>query len=598
MLSSRAKHNNPERRHLMAQGKGKRLTKEEKDQAWSWYFTNKISTEEIGKRLGVTGVAIRSMIKKRGGVIRSARECHVIYNCNESAFEKMTNEGAYFIGFLMADGAILDKDTDSSPKLEVTLHQQDVDILEKMKAFLGSEHPIAKNETKNTCRLSIRSAELVEDLSHWGVVPRKTQTAAAHPDLVHNPHFWRGVVDGDGHIDKGNSCPLISLIGSFQLMGQFKDFADPIIAPMTVEVKPSNKGGYNGVVSLNGHAAKAMIEALYLTEGPSSDRKSKKAVGLYEQYKNHKFRVLSKERSFPWSYTDQHKAESDFNKLKEMDASLLICKKGKHPNSIIHGAVRKSRIGYYAAGFHNERKRLKARAKGGKSPSEAWKDKELKAKIIKEAENRKHSSLRASLMANTRPAYCFPPAVAKGVYQMVDAKNVFDPCCGWGDRLVAALANDCNYRGCDPNSDMSTVYSQIHGHYGYTNECSIQTVGVEYCEVEPEWADIVFTSPPYFDWEEYSQDQCQSHIKYKTSEEWRSGFLKSMISKSHTVLKNGSMMAINISEVPGKERGSYIPLVDWLHEDATSTGFTYMGSLLLPTGNMNKADELIYFFRK
>jgi hypothetical protein len=46
----------------------------------------------------------------------------------------------------------------------------------------------------------------------------------------------------------------------------------------------------------------------------------------------------------------------------------------------------------------------------------------------------------------------FPPYVAGMVYRYFNAKNVFDPYTGWGDRCLGEMVLGINYIGCDSNN--------------------------------------------------------------------------------------------------------------------------------------------------
>uniref|UniRef100_A0A0G4HFA4 Uncharacterized protein n=1 Tax=Chromera velia CCMP2878 TaxID=1169474 RepID=A0A0G4HFA4_9ALVE len=59
------------------------------------------------------------------------------------------------------------------------------------------------------------------------------------------------------------------------------------------------------------------------------------------------------------------------------------------------------------------------------------------------------------------PPAQFPPATAAGIYSLLQAKGVFDPYAGWGDRCVAALARGVSYFGVDRNADLVPAYESL-----------------------------------------------------------------------------------------------------------------------------------------
>ena len=591
--------------------KTKRLSPQEREQARIWYCEQQVSSEEIGRRLGVSGVAVRATLKRLGVAIRGASESHRIYPLNEGAFDILTRESAYWLGFLITDGCVLDKDKDSSDKLSFSLHAQDHEHLVKFLRFLGREGMEPTKRYKagrhTSSRAETRSNRLAQAVARYGVVPRKTEVATPSPELVTNTDFWRGVIDGDGEIDDGNNCPIVSVIGSFPLINLFCTFVHGLIPEYPLKPKASGHTTCTSYINLHGAAAKAVLNACYTKPPVSLDRKQRAADLLIEKYKDAEFRILKadiKQRAtFPYAYTDLLRAQSDFDALCKADPKESLEQLLKHENAgVISYKIKKRVIGKYASHFFHEKLRMRASASGSPmSPIQVWEHEGAREKIIEEAETRKHSNLRASLLANCRPVWGFPPAVAKCVYSFFEAKRILDPCSGWGDRLVAAMATGCveHYEGVDPNTAVHDCYERMRLCYNGRSGKSIK-LHCDAFEDAPIGSgfDLVFTSPPYFDWERYSDDQKQSFIRYPDPVQWRAGFLAPLINKSAEALVSGGHMAINISNVPHKEES--VPLVSWLHEHAAENrDLVYIGCFFMETGNFNKnRNEGIYCWKK
>lgn len=126
-----------------------------------------------------------------------------IYSVNENFFDLIdTEEKAYFLGFLYADG------TNSTGKTEIklALHEQDFLILNELKNLIQPTKPLyfesAKGNRGGVHKLVINSKKISYRLSELGVVPRKTfvlKFPKTIPEsLMH--HFIRGYFDGDGNI--------------------------------------------------------------------------------------------------------------------------------------------------------------------------------------------------------------------------------------------------------------------------------------------------------------------------------------------------------------------------------------------------------------
>lgn len=141
------------------------------------------------------------------------------FTLDESKFETITNESAYWIGFLLADGNV------SKNVVAINLKTSDVPHLEKFREFMGGNQAISLKKDNRVSGYAFGSIKVVKDLAQWGIVPNKSLIATAHPDLDMNPHFWRGVVDGDGTITK----TAIGLCGTKSVCESFLRFCKSII---------------------------------------------------------------------------------------------------------------------------------------------------------------------------------------------------------------------------------------------------------------------------------------------------------------------------------------------------------------------------------
>ena len=148
--------------------------------------------------------------------MRSIFQCdprggHNRYKCNFDFFKKWTNEMAYVLGFLYADGAVID--AISSRTQYIQFNSTDKELLEKIKIALNSEHPIRvlpphltvhKNGTYKSAKsfiLRIGSRRMFNDLIRLGVIPNKSKISIFPiVPVSYLNHFIRGYFDGDGCI--------------------------------------------------------------------------------------------------------------------------------------------------------------------------------------------------------------------------------------------------------------------------------------------------------------------------------------------------------------------------------------------------------------
>ena len=132
------------------------------------------------------------------------------YTLTESYFDEIaTQEQAYWLGFIAADGSIVLSGT-KSYSLRIELSERDAKHLEAMAASLGTDKPVRHSVRRNGgslggagefAYLAIDSWRITEALQRLGVTPRKSATAEpwdGPADLM--PHYWRGLFDGDGSL--------------------------------------------------------------------------------------------------------------------------------------------------------------------------------------------------------------------------------------------------------------------------------------------------------------------------------------------------------------------------------------------------------------
>ncbi|MDQ2998799.1 MAG: hypothetical protein M3R61_17345 [Chloroflexota bacterium] len=107
-----------------------------------------------------------------------------------------TDEKAYWLGFLAADGAIYGNDRQYSVTLD--LQQDDLHWLERFRDTIAPDATITTHGIRS-CSVSIGSKEMYQDLIALGVGPRKSNTLAwpRVPESFAIP-FLLGYFDGDG----------------------------------------------------------------------------------------------------------------------------------------------------------------------------------------------------------------------------------------------------------------------------------------------------------------------------------------------------------------------------------------------------------------
>lgn len=136
---------------------------------------------------------------------------------NQNIFSKIdTEEKAYWLGFLYADGTVRSKKGDN--QIELSLQEQDYEHLVKFRKFIGNNNKIAYREKQKAYRYCVRSGQIKHDLINLGCVPKKSlilefPTSKQVPDCLLR-HFIRGYTDGDGCLCVTKGAMHYELLGT------------------------------------------------------------------------------------------------------------------------------------------------------------------------------------------------------------------------------------------------------------------------------------------------------------------------------------------------------------------------------------------------
>ena len=102
--------------------------------------------------------------------------------------------------------------------------------------------------------------------------------------------------------------------------------------------------------------------------------------------------------------------------------------------------------------------------------------------------------------------------------------------------------------------------------------------------------DFAFTSPPYFDREQYSADEEQSFRSYPMYHDWRDNFLKPTLTNAFNSLKSDRYLLWNIADIKiGKE--TFHPLEQDSVDIIESLGGEYKGKLKMLMSSMIGIDQ-------
>ena len=204
-----------------------------------------------------------------------------------------------------------------------------------------------------------------------------------------------------------------------------------------------------------------------------------------------------------------------------------------------------------------------------------------------------HRVLRAITMQVRTPTI-FRPAVAKFIYERYgNGGRVYDPCMGYGGRMLGALAAGVEYVGTDVEGETVEGNRCLAAELNLADRVTLTECPAEDYDVPD--VDLVFTSPPYFDREVYSQSVAQSSRRYTHLSGWVKGFLLPVIEKAY---RASPVLALNIADIKSKKET--VPLVSITIKAAERVGYKLVEVLTMPIGNLNRSikGEPILVFRR
>lgn len=124
------------------------------------------------------------------------------YYYDENFFENIdSEEKAYFLGFIFADGCIINNKEKFIYQTTLKLHNKDRHILETFITYLKGEMSVWENKQRDMVEVNLFGKKMINDLINLGLTQNKT-FILKYPKLKKDMerHFLRGYFDGDGCI--------------------------------------------------------------------------------------------------------------------------------------------------------------------------------------------------------------------------------------------------------------------------------------------------------------------------------------------------------------------------------------------------------------
>lgn len=198
----------------------------------------------------------------------------------------------------------------------------------------------------------------------------------------------------------------------------------------------------------------------------------------------------------------------------------------------------------------------------GLSFADCWKDYELMDKVRKwgkEGMSQLWLSWirRAVFMAGGLPNSSFyRPHFSRQIIleSKFDTGLLFDPCAGWGGRMLGTVSAGWHYVGCEPNIETYNNLVKLIEFLDIKDSVTLLNIPAENFDYKSlNKVEIILTSPPYFNLEVYNDEETQSYNKHNTYQSWVTNWLEPLILNSTSTLKEDGLScwnAMNFNKCP------------------------------------------------
>lgn len=245
------------------------------------YINTDINFLGIRKKYGYKQETFKKKLKILG--YETKRKYKLNYDRNKLKKIK-TEEDAYILGFILADGYVHKK----SNTLKLKLGERDIDILEKICDYFEMDYGFIKYEFHNITGnkeyyLSIYNKDIIHSLEQYGITQKKSckEKPFYNIDPTLTRHYIRGIWDGDGFIS--STKQMIGVCGSKEVLEYIHtSLINSLDLNFTNQFVGVRYDESSHIYRLNysGEKAKKILEFLYSGSNIYLDRK-------YALYKSH-----------------------------------------------------------------------------------------------------------------------------------------------------------------------------------------------------------------------------------------------------------------------------------------------------------------------
>lgn len=129
--------------------------------------------------------------------------------------------------------------------------------------------------------------------------------------------------------------------------------------------------------------------------------------------------------------------------------------------------------------------------------------------------------------------------------------TLYDPCAGWGGRMLGTVAAGWKYVACEPNPETYQKLLEVAEFLNITEFVDIHCMPAEdfdlgSLETRP---DVILTSPPYYNLENYTDHPDQSYNRHSNFEDWKNHWYLPLIRDCLDNINPDGLSAWNVMDI-------------------------------------------------
>jgi len=523
-------------------GLGHLITKQKKEldeTAVVERYKNGESARSISIELKVDYRTIRRILKSHEvTIIHPGIRTYVL---NENVFECIdTPEKAYWVGFLLADGHL-----SSKSGIQISLAKYDDILLKRFASFVGCDDPNLWSSPRRhpKAMFNFQSKKMGKDLRDKGFDDWKDGTSQvildSIPDYLFH-HFVRGYFDGDGSISYQRIRLKSGLKGhkmhwTASIVCKFENHLRAIGSRLPIATwKVKERTTIFTLLFSNKSNVRSLGEYIYQdVEELFLDRKKVRFDILNDMYP---FFMKTIHDFYIPRGVDRLSIVDQFTecllrtgwKTKRDSFTPLLEKTIDSLDAIIDDELKIASNNPDNALFEHCQPWINWIKLGNSTPIADFRTKPgrvrrgVQAFLERGSLNPERLVREMKFVGFCRASLLSAGTIIRAVRHFKLSGSWFDPCAGWGNRLLAAYYLNIPYSACDPGISFSGLE---YLNDKLDNFADLQKLPWQ----EAAWqkSDFVLTSPPFYNKEDYLDG-----TEYGKFDDWCDGFLKPLTEKS------------------------------------------------------------------